>query len=363
MFKIGRSSTSRGLLAVAASLVALAIGVLTPTARADTLTFDPDGAGPVAGAQVNSFNELPGNALAQNAQLLINQLIANPQGGTTAPFFTLYQAKVGTITNAAGGIVFSPSLNTGATQQITATAGFWERAIVPPGSGVRPVGLTSLAPGGQPDPQPGSFLQLYANTSLTASDETGQGFQTGTLILNATVIPGSISGSYLPQFNPDGSPVIAPHLDNNNGGPESGEGPPDTTPSVTGAGGTQLSFQITGFDSRYFPSLSVGTIFRIFFNTSNATPYSQTEPSDLFYTTGSGAAIGTSVNKAPDKTPLLGATNGIGTGPDFQLQSTATFSITAVPEPGTFSLALSGIGLITLGGYRTARRRAGTPAA
>jgi len=341
---------------LAATLVALgAQGV----AHAAPILFDPNGAG--AGTTptvVDEFADATGNALAINAQALINAL-RGPTGtgtGTTAPFLTVYQARIEAINppNPPGGLpVFSPGIN---SNLLTVVAGFFETATIAPG----PNNVTFSSAGVN---QAGSFFEIYseAQGSTPANEETGLGFRDGTLILRGVHTPGSLTGAFAVN-NPNAGPV-----DQAGTGTE-GPSNIDGLPTVGGGGGTTLNFTVTDVASAYFPNIVVGQTLA-FFSTTNAIPFTRTEPSDNFYTIAdTGGALGangrpTTAGTAPNRVPALGSINGGDGGPDVIFESRASFAFAAVPEPGTVVLAFTGLVTASLGSLRKLRRQSVVSAA
>ena len=317
-----RSSTLRGL--------APAVEAFEPRCLLSTILFDPDGTGSGAPTEVNEFGNATGNALAIGSEALINQLRTATGTGTTAPFFTVYHARIQTINLPTGPPVFLPGLN---TNYMTVLVGFWEQATI---TGPNSVTFSSAGV-----PQTGSFFEIYSEVSpgtgtTPANDDTGLGFRDGTLILKGVAIPGALAG----QFATEGG--TAPALDNNSGGVDATDPAtsPDRVPSIIGGGGTNLSFQVTDVATAYFPNgIAQGTTLSVSFSTTNATPFTRTEPSDAFYTQAdTGGPLPTNgrapnAPTSPNYAPNLGTTNGIGAGPDFQLEAYASFTFNAGSTP------------------------------
>jgi hypothetical protein len=239
---------------------------------------------------------------------------------------------------------------------LTVVAGFFETATR------GPVGSNSVTFSSNTS-QVGSFFEIYSEAPAggVASEETGQGFRDGTLILRGVHVPGSVAGGFTAN-NPNAGPV------DQSSTPADGASNPDAVPTVGGGGGTNLNFQVTDVASAYFPNISVGQTLA-FFSTTNALPFTRTEPSDAFYTTAdTGGPLGvngraTTAGTAPNRIPALGAINGSGTGPDVIFESRASFSFAAVPEPGTVVLAFTGLATVSLGSLRKLRRRSAVSAA
>jgi len=328
---------TRGLLM--ASLAALGAAGLAPSARADVVLFNPNGGGAVGALPVASFDEKVGNSLSQASVTAIN---ATPIGGTTAPFFTLYQASMSVLLGATGNTLAAPG--TPGVNQITVVAGFFETATR--------VSATTVTLSNAGVNETGSFVEIYSNPTVTSNDLTGTGFRDGALILKGGDVTGTETGS----FTSSGTDPALDHFGANNY---------PAIATLIGSGGTQLTFQVTDSASNYF--VTPVSTFTVAFNTSNVVPFNQADPSLMFYTSpdtggalgAAGRAVSSPPGAAPNYTHNLGATNGLS-GPDFQFQSDANSSFSpvgVVPEPGTISAALIGIGFASLAGLRAARRR------
>jgi len=328
------------------SAAALAALIWAPSARAAPILFDPDGAGGTTTPTiVNEFADATGNALAIGAQAAINAVQTTGTGtGTTVPFFTVYHARVEAVNTPGGPQAFVPGFG---SNLLTVVAGFFETATIGT-AGANSVTFSSAGVA-----QPGSFFEIYSEAPAGgfASEETGQGFRDGTLILRGVHVAGTVAGGF------DAGSAAAGPVDQNvtfaDGAPV-----PDAVPSVGGGGGTALTFRVTDVATNYFPNLIPGVTLS-FFSTTNALPFTRTEPSDAFYSLAdTGGLLGpngrpTTAGTAPNVIPVLGATNGLGAGPDVIFESRASFSFSAaVPEPGTISMALTGIGLTSLAALR-----------
>lgn len=308
-------------------VVATVLGFAAATsAHATLFTFDPTGTAGATGdiQNVSYFDPAPGTALAVGA---VPAAVGNS--------FTLYyQASLQTanftdnsaaFTNGTGGNYF------------TFLAGFGETVD----------SLSPVSPGGNQTAtftfdasNPINYFNIYA-TSGAPNDLTGSNFLSTTPILQ-----GSVSSVITSNFSSNVNTGFA-NLDSSpNGDQWAGQ------QSVQGGGSTNLRVTINAFDANYFPSLNIGDLLALAFNTSQIVPYTQVDPSRCVNTaTSSCDAAGGIIT-----TGTLGATNGVN-GPNFMFQADGNASIvaTAVPEPGT--IALIGLGL-ALSGLARIRRRA-----
>jgi hypothetical protein len=338
MLRTSQSGNVRSAIWLAA-IAALGIwGLATPAHAADVITFNPDGTGPVGPAGVLTFDEDPGNAL------LVGVLPITP----FTPFPVLYQAE---ITGLKSPDPMDPSTDIGIFNYGSAGNVFGELSIVARffeivtnvtfDANNNATVTLATAPS-----QAGSFFQIYYDSTHgpngDASNLLGTGFNNGILIYTGTVIAGGQVGSFSNDAvtNPavGGTPTALDVKDTDNY--------PGLT-TVSGAGGTDLSVLTTSFDPNFFVTNITGAIFG--FNTSVKLPFGQTNPSAVMF--DGTAAAGTPGTAGVGGT--IGPVNGFS-GPNQLLQADAnsSFSLAAVPEPGTISMALTGVGLTSLAALR-----------
>jgi hypothetical protein len=281
---------------------ALTLAAAASVSYGAVIQFDPDGTAPGNGTlSVGSFAMVPGNSIAVGG--LTN----------TASFTQLYQARVGNLLDGNGNILTVPGLNS--TFELTAIVGY-QAAGTSSGNTIS----ASLKPGTSGT----SFIDIYYNSSVKASDLNGTNFNTGTLIYSGTL-------TYASSVFMVDTTQAASALDQFNTANWLGE------QSVTGIGGLAVVAS-TGFtDPDFFKSNMTGS--SISANTSTALPYKETDPSHSFVNIGGSAY-----------TPSIGAVNG-QSGPDILIQADANAAFTLAPEPA--SLALLGLGALGL----LARRR------
>lgn len=376
------------------SLVALVGALFALPAPAATVVFNPVGTGNVASDLINvsQFTYNNGSALAVNG----NQAVANFLSHTGSTTFTLqFQSVVGIIGGTgAGTAIFSdqPIFSTTAPNtQPTSGPGSGDVLVSPVGggplvdthtefttvgtlteqvtgvttSGGSTVATFSLVAGGT------NTFAIYAVAAGSANESLGTGFSsTGATpgvgpnpILTGSIIPASFSSGFnqngtIPNTTFDQYSQTAPPAYSS---PFAKTGPGGgAEQTISGGGTTQFLVSVTTTNSNYF--LTAPTQFGISLNPVSAViPFQQAPPAQsvngvsVIVGGSTASTIGT-VNGAS----LL--TTGSGGGPDTEFQTGATLSFTAVPEPGTMTMALTVIGFSAVAGLWTRRRRS-TPLA
>lgn len=294
---IRQLGSSRRAPALGALLSFVAV-LASPSARADVVSFDPDGAAAANGsAATNTFDFAPGNTvLAHVGSLLVDKTGQFIEYGLQATLDNLQDSNNNPIPVAGLGTNF----------EITVALAFQGAADV---AGA----VTNFGYAGGP-----SFFEIwYDNNGLTkANNLAGTGFRDGTLILSGTLTEASgavVRHSSPTRFDQFPSPAAA---DDDYGGLQ--------TEQVVG--GASITALIGYADPNFFGQ--VPPVLQLsFLNTSEITPFSQVDPSQQFW----------------GYFPNRGNVNG--QGPDLQMQgdANATFQ---VPEPATWALA--GLGLVGL---------------
>lgn len=295
--------TRLGGIALAA-LLALGFG---ETAKA-AFFFDPDGGSSGGSYEVGSFDFATGNALSYNFAL-----------GSSWTLY--YQASLGSLVNSSGGVIGGTGLNS--DYEITAVAGISVQTVFANDSTF----LFAFDPNGSTN-----FLQLYYDDNVNANALAGTGYNDGTLIMDASA--GSDLQGIFSVFN--ANPIPLDQFNSNNW---------SGTSTVTGVGAFSASAQVDYYDTDFFLLNPSEVLSQMFVNSSQVTPYRQTDPSRQFWD-GSGF-IDADVGQV-----------NIGDGPSAltQADANASFQVDVVPEAS--SLALLGMAAAGFGfGLNRARNR------
>ena len=300
--------------AILAVTLATALGSAT-VARADTISFDPDGGGALAPVNIDLFDIATGNSLTQNVTGL------TPPGQQTTVLFQAnmnaaqLEEQIQAANNFGGADAFK--FLAGLPVELTANNG-----------------TTLQFDFGDEDT---NFFRIYAGNN-PGNNLTGAGFPApgDTLVLEGTWINDALFGASFTVSNPNGG-----NLDQfgaNNWG---------ATQSVQGDGGFSGNIDVTFANPLYFPTLNVGTT--MFVATSQQhLPYQQANPSECLTNGTLACAVASNV----------GAHNGI-TGPNTLLQTDASFSFNVEQVPEPTMMVLFGIGLLGAGYASRRQKRAG----
>jgi hypothetical protein len=299
---------------------ALGLG-MSASLHAGTLNFDPtgNGGGTGHGFAIGGIDPAPGNALAVG----VNPVTLNKA------FDLYFQANLSALLDNNG----NPIGNNGglnSTYFLSTVAGFGEKIT---GVGNNGDGTTTVTFQTAPAPHGENYVQLYINNA-PGNNATGQGFNSGTLILQGVVSSIPVGGA---SFTADPNAKSFPKLDDDGKPPNQYPG----VKSVEGSGSTELFINVTYQNPNYLYGAPIASID---FNTSNKTPFEQVEPG----------------SKVQGQTPNVGTLNGgftgAGGGPDVLFQSDANGSFLLVPEPSTMALSAVALGGLVLMGLVRRRR-------
>lgn len=291
-----------------------------------SVLFDPDG-GEAGNApvQIEGLDFSVGNALAIGG----NQAVANFIAGSGPTTFQVrYQATLAGYINQAGVTIVPPGLNaTGpGSFEVTVAALFYEQVTDVSNTGT--IATASFVPAMPPTGGDSPFFEVWFdnNPSTFASNLEGTGFRDGVKILEGAVA--NASGNFTTNIA-DGAVIFDQFLSDDYNG----------LLSVSGIGGTSLTFNIvpTALDPAFFQT----HITALAFGTSNKLPFSETNPSRLFF--GTAPNLG-AVNGASPITP-----NGPG-GPDVQFQSDGGMTFTEAAPGIAIRKATNGQDAATLPG-------------
>lgn len=301
-----------GPLRLLLGIAAMATGLASP-ANADIIGFSPTGTGtftPVTGLQFAAGDVLIGNAITSGGT------INTAPGGITVD----YQVPLVSLLTSTGPVDV-PGLNT--TFQIAEVGSFRETATVTGSTAT----LTAV---------PGSGTStIYFNGSKVYDLAAGTGFTTGTPILtkSPTIGTGTFNASLatIVQFN------------------QNGTGDYTGINAAFGTGSATNTFRVApGYNPLFFEPASP-LITTSQFN-SGVRTFFTTIPPPLVLETNTGGTV----------TPMIGATNGVS-GPDILMEGSGiTESFTAVPEPASFTVAATALGIVPLAAFALRRRAKAT---
>jgi uncharacterized repeat protein (TIGR01451 family) len=268
--------------------------IVSTTSTEQTITFDPDGAGPLLPMEVAVFDQSPGNSLAINSQPGINTVAG-------ADFRQVFQSKLSNLLDENFNTLHPAGLGT--VFQILTESNFTAH-----GSSPAP-GFTLLSdPTG---PGPNEFRLIYHPIGTALNDRTGAGFAFNAANGDQVILTGHISG-ISGSGSTDNSTSSA--LDQAAGAPPAGP----TNPPTLNLSGSAHYFVLVDFaNADFFPD-ETAELTQLAVSTLNAAPFRQVGAnSGTFYE-------GTSRN--------IGATNGLS-GPDVEFQTDENAALTALCVP------------------------------
>ena len=320
LLKSGKPRTA--LLAIAT----LGIGLVS-SARADLIGFNPTGGATIDGNnpgtfQISSLNFGSGNAVAVNA-------IPNGTLVPGATFQLFYQTQLVAL-NTPNGTILPAGL--GSAYQITEVASITE--TVQSVNSSNGTALFTQAP----VQAPGSGVNIYFNPAVVANNDTGQGFNAGTVILTKNVTTSQAnytdttisSGAPRQPLNPLGTGYAGV-----------------TTDQGTGSSVFNLGV-VGGYNPNFFATPGLVTSA---FSANQRNNFADIAASVAF----NDPAL--PPGSPPSIIPNVGAINTV-TGPDDLFQISGATESFAIPEPASFVMAATALGIVPMTIWLRRRRQA-----
>jgi hypothetical protein len=320
-----KSGTLRtALLAVAT----LGIGLVS-SARADLILFNPTGGATIGGfnpgtSQISSLNFGSGDSVSLGAVPIVP--------GST--FQLYYQTQLVALNGPSGPLPTPAGLGT--AYQITEVASFTERVVTANNA----TAVITVAP----VQAPGSGVKVYfqdltAPGAVPADANTGVGFNVGTVILSKNPISSQANFTDTTKFI--GLPTVP--LNGLPGGGFAGV----TTDQGTGSSTLNLGV-VTGYDPAFFVTPGLVTSA---FSTNLRNNFNDILASQAF----NDPAL--PPGSPPSIIPVVGANNGTS-GPDFLFQVSGATESFVVPEPASFAMAATALGIVPMTIWLRRRRQA-----
>lgn len=289
----------------------LGVGYLGVASSAIPILVDPDGPGPMQPQSTATIDWQVGN-------MLIPAGISNLQVGDRVR--ALLQMRLNVLLDGNGApLPFPPDKEWTYVASVPLKV---SSVATDPSTGNRFIQWEFDANEAPANPDYKNFIEIWADDVRNSHDLNGTGFNDGKLILMGIVTNVSQLATVLPAEQ-----LLDQFVGDNHAGQK--------TLQINGS--QSITINVVYPDVDYFPDFDLTKIDTVisWFNSSNVTPYKQTNPSYIFAGDASGAA--------PNVVPSLGTVNGLS-GPDLQAQAdpNQSFEFATDVVPGSCRVTYGG---------------------